>query len=261
MKPRTALAVVFLAVFAAGPKPAGAERLVTSISRHQVQVNSSFTGTSIVLFGTIEPDSEDTPRRGVGYDVVVTVQGPKQTIVERRKQRVLGIWTNMAARTFVSVPSYLAVLSTQPFEKISDAESLRRLKIGFDNTLLPQQIGPDLGDVPLSDPFRVSFVRLKQQHGLYVQKTNGVTLLTPTVFRAEIALPAEAPIGSYNVEIKALADGALKSSGVSAFEITKVGFEQFVANAAREHGLLYGLTTAMMAVLTGWFASVVFRRD
>jgi len=25
--------------------------------------------------------------------------------------------------------------------------------------------------------------------------------------------------------------------------------------------LLYGIATAMMALLTGWFASVVFRRD
>ncbi len=57
------------------------------------------------------------------------------------------------------------------------------------------------------------------------------------------------------------ADGALQSSAVSAFEIVKVGFEQFVANAAHDHGLLYGLTTAMMALMTGWFASVVFRRD
>jgi uncharacterized protein (TIGR02186 family) len=260
MRPRAALAAALLPALTAGPAPATAERLVTSISRHQVQVNSSFNGTSIVLFGTIEPDGEEA-RRSAGYDLVVTVQGPKQTIVERRKQRVLGIWTNMASRTFVNVPTYLAVMSSQPFEKISDAESLRRLKVGFDNILLPQQIGPDLGDVPLTDPFRMSFIRLKQQHGLYVQKTNGVTLLTPTVFRAEIPLPAETAIGSYNVEIKAFADGALKASGVSAFEITKVGFEQFVANAARDHGLLYGLTTAMMAVLTGWFASVVFRRD
>ena len=30
---------------------------------------------------------------------------------------------------------------------------------------------------------------------------------------------------------------------------------------AREHGFLYGLATALLAVLTGWFASVVFRRD
>ena len=47
----------------------------------------------------------------------------------------------------------------------------------------------------------------------------------------------------------------------SAFEVIKVGFEQFVANAAQDYGLLYGLTTAMMAIMTGWFAAVVFRRD
>jgi uncharacterized protein (TIGR02186 family) len=262
MKPRFAIGTVaLLSAWLAGPGPAAAERLVTSISNHQVLVNSSFTGTSIVLFGTIEPDSPTARRRSSGYDLVVTVTGPKQTMVERRKQRVLGIWTNMASRTFLNVPSYLAVLSTQAFDKIADAETLRRLRIGFDNMVLPQQIGPDVGDVPVTDPFRVSFLRLKQERSLYVQKTNGVTLLTPTVFRAEISLPAEAAIGNYDVEIKAFADGAMQSRAVSAFEIAKVGFEQFVANAAHDHGLLYGLTTAMMALMTGWFASVVFRRD
>ena len=48
---------------------------------------------------------------------------------------------------------------------------------------------------------------------------------------------------------------------MKALEIVKVGFEQFVASAAREHGLFYGLGTALMALLTGWFASVVFRKD
>ena len=47
----------------------------------------------------------------------------------------------------------------------------------------------------------------------------------------------------------------------SAFEIVKVGFEQFVVNAARDHGLLYGFATALMALVTGWIASVAFRRD
>ena len=88
-----------------------------------------------------------------------------------------------------------------------------------------------------------------------------MTFLTPTLFRAAIPLPAEAPIGNYDVDVKLFADGALLTRANSAFEIVKVGFEQFVANAARDHGLLYGLATAMMALLTGWFASVVFRRD
>jgi putative transmembrane protein Alph_Pro_TM len=41
----------------------------------------------------------------------------------------------------------------------------------------------------------------------------------------------------------------------------KVGFEQFVVEAARDHGLLYGFAAACMALLTGWIASVAFRRD
>jgi hypothetical protein len=34
-----------------------------------------------------------------------------------------------------------------------------------------------------------------------------------------------------------------------------------VASAAHDYGLLYGLVAALMALATGWFASVVFRRD
>ena len=254
-------AAVVLAVPIAGT-PVAAERLVTSISRHQVMVNSSFTGTSIVLFGTVEPDSPAaTRRRAAGYDLVVTVTGPKQTIVERRKERLLGIWTNVGSRTFVNVPSYLAVLSNQPFEQITDLETVRQLQLGIADKILPQELGSDVGDVGRDDPFRANFIRLKMQHQLYLQRTNGVTLLTPTVFRAEIPLPAEAPIGNYDVDVKVFADGTLLTRANSAFEIIKVGFEQFVANAAQDYGLLYGLTTALMAVMTGWFAAVVFRRD
>ncbi|WP_227651531.1 TIGR02186 family protein [Klebsiella pneumoniae] len=43
--------------------------------------------------------------------------------------------------------------------------------------------------------------------------------------------------------------------------MVKVGFEQFVAKSSRQNGLLYGLVTAAMALMTGWMASVVFRKD
>ncbi|WP_460988836.1 TIGR02186 family protein, partial [Staphylococcus aureus] len=69
------------------------------------------------------------------------------------------------------------------------------------------------------------------------------------------------PIGTYNVDIKLLANGALIAKTETAFEIVKVGFEQFVANSARQHGFLCGLATALTALMTGWLASVVFRRD
>jgi uncharacterized protein (TIGR02186 family) len=260
MRRRQTFAAAVMLGGAIAATPAAAERLVTSISRHQVMVNSNFTGTSIVLFGTVEPDSA-AARRRTAYDLVVTVTGPKQTVVARRKERVLGIWTNLGSRTFLNAPSYLAVLSNQPLEQITSAENVRQQKLGIADKVFPQQLGIDVGDVVRDDPFRANFLRLKTQHELYVQRTNGVTLLTPTVFRAEITLPAEAPIGSYDVDVRVFADGMMLTSGNSAFEIIKVGFEQFVANAAQDYGLFYGITTAMMALMTGWFASVVFRRD
>jgi uncharacterized protein (TIGR02186 family) len=249
-----------VALLIAATAPASAERLIVSVSRHQVRVNSSFDGTQIVLFGSVERDAQTVQRRGP-YDIVVTVTGPKQTMVTRRKERVLGIWVNMASRTFVNAPSYLHVFASRPFDQIAAPDRLRRWQIGIDNVQLPQQVGPDLADTVPIDPFRQNFVRLKTEHGMYGEKPNGVTLLTPNLLRADIPIPAEAPFGNYDVDVKLLADGQLLTRTNSAFEIVKVGFEQFVATAARDYGLLYGIATTMMALLTGWFASVVFRRD
>jgi len=249
-----------LAGLFAGVLPAGAERIITSISRHRVQVTSNFTGTQIVLFGSIERDSSTAQLRS-SYDIVVTVTGPRQTIVTRRKARVLGIWANVDSRTFVNAPTYLTVLANRPVESIANAETARRLQVGLENIQLPQQIGPDIADVVREDPFRRNFVRLKTDHSLYNEQTKGVTFLTPTLFRADIPLPPVAPFGNYDVDVKVFADGNMIARVTSAVELVKFGFEQFVADTAHNRGLLYGLATALMALVTGWLASVVFRRD
>ena len=127
--------------------------------------------------------------------------------------------------------------------------------------LLTQRVGTDYADVVSTDPFRRAFIRLRTERGLYRKATSAVTFLTPTLFRTGIPLPAEVPIGTYEVDIKLFAQGALAARTQTAFEVVKVGFEQFVATAARHHGLIYGVATAMMALMTGWLASVVFRRD
>ena len=240
--------------------PAAAERLITSLSEFRVMVTSSFVGDTVVLFGAIERDGATVSRRG-GFDIVVTVTGPRQTVVTRRKERAFGIWVNVDSRVFVEAPSYLAFLSNRPIDQIADSETSRRLQLGLTNFLLPQKIGEDTADVVARDPFRSAFVRLKQEQQLYRVTPAGVTFLAPNLFRAEIKLPAEVPIGPYTVDVKLFADGAMIARTNTAFEIFKAGFEQFVATAAHTHGLLYGLATSMMAMLTGWLAAVAFRRD
>jgi len=254
---RIAGALIFVLLVCDG---AAAERLVVSLSNHRVQITSNFTGEDLVLFGTIAADSETGTLRN-NYDLVVTVTGPRETFRTRRKERVVGIWVNADSREFVRVPSYLAVLSNRAVKDIGNADTLRRLQIGLDNFLLPQRIGPDIADTVRDDPYRIAFVRLESEHGLYREVPNAVTFLTPTVFRAAIPLPADVPTGSFAIDVKLFSGGAMAAQTNSALEVIKAGFEQYVADAARDHGLLYGVATALIALFTGWLASVVFRRD
>jgi len=256
------LVALFAALFAlvACASPAAAERIIPTLSNHRVQVSSSFTGDELVLFGSIERMPGDPQRRG-GYDVIATVTGPRQNLVTYRRGRVLGIWVNVDSRVFENAPAFLAVLANRPLEMIAHPETLRRLQLGLANVVLLQRAAVTIADSAPDDPFRLAFLKLRQQQRLYQEATNGLTFVTPSLYRAPIPLPAEAPVGNYTVEVRLFADGNQIDRNNTAFEVYKSGFEQVVTTAARDFGLLYGLLTAMMALATGWFASVVFRRD
>jgi uncharacterized protein (TIGR02186 family) len=239
---------------------AQAERLVVSLSNERVYITSSFTGENLVLFGTIEPDAAATRLRS-GYDLVVTATGPMEEFRARKKSRVLGIWVNTQTRRITRAPAYDTILSNRPLGDITTAEHRERLRIGLDALPLQQQVGRRAGEMPKDDPFRAAFLRLQNEYGLYREDPAAVTFLTPTVFRASIPLPSQVPTGTYTIDVKLFTEGALVGGAQAPLSIIKAGFEQYVAEAARDHGLLYGLVMALLALGTGWIASVVFRRD
>jgi uncharacterized protein (TIGR02186 family) len=248
------LAGGLILLLAAAAAPARSEGLVVALSDHRVLINSSFTGVELVLFGTVE--HEGVVDRG-GDDLVVTVTGPRADMVTRRKDRVLGVWVNVESRTFFQAPAYLAVLSNRPLAAIAGADLLSRFALGLAQTRLLTD-GPEW---PSSDPYRTAFLAINREQGLYREVPDGVMFLTADLFRATIALPANVPVGTYEIDVKLFGNGLLLAQKRMTLDTVKVGFEQFVASAAREHGVLYGFATVSLAILTGWFGAVVFRRD
>lgn len=243
------------------PGRAGAQGMVLSLSKTRVTIASSFTGETIVLFGVIDAGADTPPGAGAAYDVVVTVRGPNQSFLTRRKERRLGLWINVDSRSFLAAPSYLAVLSNRDPALMADADTLKQEQAGFANNRLLQRIGPDYADVVPQDPFRQAFLRVKQAQGLYFENASGVEFLAPRVFRAAFPIPGRAPIGPYDVVVKVFADQALVERATLRLDVTKVDFEQAVAGAAQDHPWLYGLACAFGALAVGFCANLAFRRD
>ncbi|WP_112663787.1 TIGR02186 family protein [Microvirga flavescens] len=240
------------------PAAALAEALITTLSSHRVLITSNYTGTSIAVFGAVERDAQ-TVARATGYDVVVTVRGPRQSIVVREKERRGLVWLNREQQKFPDAPSYLSVFTSRPLDEIASEPARLRQKIGVNAIVHAADFTNDRGTA--DEPFREALYRLKSRDGLYFEKERGVTFLTPNIFTAQVPVPASAPTGTYDVEVALLAETVVLARSHTNFELVKIGFEQQVGEAARDASLTYGLATALIALGFGWLASTIFRRD
>lgn len=247
----------FLALFLI--VPAKAEELIVALSSEEVKITSNFTGTGITVFGAVERDA-GTVSRGSFYDVVVALRGPAETVVARRKDRLLGVWLNNASRTYLDMPSFYAVNSSRPVSEVTTAPVLRRFQLGFDN-LAFDTAEHEEAITPEDISFRQSFIRIKQQAGLFRQEHYAVTFPGSNVFQTTLQIPANVPVGRYQVSVYLFRDSAYLATSNAEIRVSKTGFEQFTFDLAHGYGFLYGAICVVLAIFTGWLAGVIFRKD
>lgn len=240
------------------PVAGQSENLIAALSNTQLIITSDYTGSSLAVFGTIEPDAQTVPRVG-SYDIVITIRGPLQALTVREKSSLGFVWLNREQQKFPNAPAYLGVLSSRPIADITSDALRKRFKIGLDAIIGAPDFTNDRDS--RDEPFRQALLRLKKQDNLYLQNEKGVLFLTPSLFKASVYIPATAPPGNYDVEVALFVDNALLSRHFNNFELIKSGFEQQVGDIAREWSFSYGLATALLAVMFGWLANVLFRRD
>ncbi len=257
MKRQVAAWLLVLFGLAASPD-SRAETLIAAMSNHQIQITSNYTGDQLAVFGLVERDGRTTGRADP-YDIVVTVRGPQRMLLVREKERMGPIWLNRTQRRFPESPVFLTVSSNRPISEIMSSETARRERIGLFNADRPGDFGFDFGITTAR--FREGMIRILQEKGLYSQDERGVTFLSATLFNAPIKVPATAPTGSYAIDIVLYSGGVPLARQTTHFEVVKSGIEQRLASGAHDYSLLYGLATALLALVFGWLASVIFRRD
>ncbi len=247
---RRVLAWVFVVGLALSVTGSRADTLVADLSEHFIAITTAFVGTKVVLFGTTE---------GRG-DVVITVVGPRHDQEVRRKARVAGIWINRDRLVFKRVPSYYAVASSGPLDRIAHPDVAARLELGTAHLKLEPVDAEDF-EIDEIMAFRAALARNKARQGLYTVEPLPVSFVDERLFRATVYFPANVPPGIYQVQVFQLRDGQVVDAQRSSLVISKVGLEAELFDFAREQSALYGLLAIVTAIASGWLAGIIFRRE
>ena len=195
------------------------------------------------------------------YDLVVTVAGPRADMVTRRKERKFGIWINTDSRQFLQVPTYLALFSNRPFDAIASPEVQRRQQLGLNNVLLTQRVGPDYADVVPNDAFRSAFVRLRTRtRPLSRGDLGGDVPDADAVPHRHSAAGRGADRHLRRRDQAVLRRRAGDARPRPRSKSSRSASSSSSPPRARQNGFVYGLVTALMALMTGWMASIVFRQ-
>nr|WP_245405687.1 TIGR02186 family protein [Sphingobium sp. Sx8-8] len=229
--------------------------LVPDVSQRDVEIQYSFTGADLLLFGAIVYPDGRRPKKPA--DIMVVLKGPDQSITMREKQKVAGIWVNADSARFRSAPSFYAIASSRPIDKVVDERTAAIYEMGVDKL----QLSPSsLNDSAELDRFQKGLIDLRERAGLYVEQQGTVEITDGVLYRARLPLSARVIVGDYTAETFLVQDGRVVAAAVRDITIRKSGFERFMAVAALQWPFLYGLAAILLAVGMGWAAGAIARR-
>ena len=244
------LAILSLAVMAQA-KPV----LVPDVSARRIEIQYSFTGAQLLLFGAILYPRGRVPERTP--DIAVVLRGPVEPILVREKQKIAGIWMNAESERFRSAPAFYAVASSKPISQLLDERTAAIYEIGLQNL----QLSPGSGALPeKARRFEAGLIELRRRRGVYYENPRGVEISEGVLYRARISIPSQVPVGTYTAETFLIEDGRVIAVATRDIFVGKSGFERWVSLVARRHEFLYGLAAVIMSLFLGWAAAMIFRR-
>lgn len=232
--------------------PARAEEVVLGLSHDEVAITATFDGSEILIFGAVK---RETPIPAhAPLQVIVTVSGPLEPLMVRRKDRQWGIWVNTESVLVDRAPSFYTVATSAPLnEVITDTQDLRH-KISIRRAI--RLVGSGVRD---SEDFSEAVIRIREKDGLYSLRESAVAIDQDTLFRTALSMPSDLREGSYRTRIFLTRDGEVISHYETSIVVQKVGLERFLHGLSKQNPAIYGVLALVIAAFSGWGASAIFR--
>lgn len=223
------------------------QSLFTTLSTNEIDINASFQGKNILLFGAKNESGE----------LFVVIRGPETSFITRKKEKIFGLWVAHKYVQFDNLPSFYQLKSTTNLEQITNYNLLKNLEIGLHN--LSYNYG-GTASIDQSHNYRDAMMESQYKSGLFSANIGEITYLNNTFFKAEIFFPKTIQAGFYTVETYLIEQNKIKALQVQRVHAKKIGFENFIHSLAHEHSALYGIIAISLALLFGWIASHIFWR-
>lgn len=231
-----------------------AEKMVTDLSSHVIEISSQFSGTELLIFGAIERNipqadgAQEVVVEGADYDIIVVVQSERHDLIIRRKEKIGPIWANNDFKTLKNIQGYYAMATTRPLSLILPDDKLEKLELG----ILHLKIEFLESTSPEDDwAYREGFIRNMQAKNLYSQREGTIRILDDILFRAILTFPANMPVGNYQVDVYLVRDGKIILSKQAPLEVGKTGLERVIYRFAHDYPPYYGILAILVALFAG----------
>ncbi|WP_336288054.1 MULTISPECIES: TIGR02186 family protein [unclassified Bartonella] len=232
------------------------EAIQIIVTTNTITVDAHFDGRDLYIAGVLE-NIDPLYSRQKRYDIVVVLEGQTRPMVMREKKRNAGVWVNSGSLIFENVPSFYSMVTTREIDDITSAENYKRLKLGLSYFLLQT----NEKDPAKIQTFRNELIKLQKAKKLYNEEVGGVHFGSGSLFTAYFQLPANIPVGHYQVHAYLFRDGKFIDSASTTLEIVKAHIAYTIFYGAHKYSFLYGIIAVLVAISTGFLCRLIFRKD
>jgi len=272
-----ACALLSLTLLAVSWLPASAGDLAPiEISPSVVGVGINFGGADVVVQG----------KAPEGTQLVVKISSQPDTVKLSKKGRVMGIfWMTTESAVVENMPSFYAVFSSEPLETLLSREEQTRIGVDTECAGLMAQAnvvgGSAKGDGLPAEEAQTYVTSLRDMYiksGRYVtcmschraqpgtvaghspttQPAEMAVQLTQNDWNLRLALPADTPLGVYDVTAYYVRDGKVVDSQSAAFSVEKVGIVETLGTMSTRNAPLYGAMALAIVVVAGLVIGAIF---
>ena len=237
--------------------PARSADVAVALTDDVIEIDTGFSGARLTLFGALIGLDETL----ADVDIVSVIRGPDARLEIRKLERRHLIWTPGAAHIIENAPTLYLTNATRPINDIAPLPDQAAYHLGAGHAEAAPIIAPG---GPLDDATRAqymnAFLAETEEKGLYRDSVGGVSFKKGALFSINVDLPANTPVGAYDVAVYLYRDGVLLGRDTAKLLVNKVGLERRIYEIAHQRPVSYGISCVALSLLAGWIGALAFRK-